>query len=239
MPLSPARWNRLLGATALGHPGQRRHRDPGEKLHKIGSALRYDSPTQMYRSLLSAAFQEPARLVPGGRDQAGAIERAFGAPAAMGVLERMMLADQLEYLPDDLLAKVDRVSMAVSLEVRVPLLDHRVAEFAWRLPRRFKVRNGETKWLLRRLLYRRVPRALVERPKMGFSVPIDQWLRGALREWAEDLLSPESLRRTTALDALATRAAWRSFQGGDGRVGGMAIWALLNFVAWDRRWGRG
>ena len=157
----------------------------------------------------------------------------------MGLIERMMLADQLEYLPDDLLAKVDRVSMAVSLEVRVPLLDHRVAEFAWRLPRRFKVRNGETKWLLRQLLYRRVPRALVERPKMGFSVPIDRWLRGDLRDWAEDLLSPESLRRSAALDTAAVREAWRSFGAADGRVGGTAMWALLNFVAWDRRWGQG
>jgi asparagine synthase (glutamine-hydrolysing) len=139
-------------------------------------------------------------------------------------------------LPDDLLAKVDRVSMAVSLEVRVPLLDHRVAEFAWSLPRRFKVRDGETKWLLRQMLYKRVPRAIIDRPKMGFSVPIDQWLRGALREWAEDLLSVKSLERCEVLDVNRVREAWREFLSGSGLVTGLAIWTVVLFVAWQRRW---
>ena len=151
-------------------------------------------------------------------------------------MERMMLADQLEYLPDDLLAKVDRVSMAVSLEVRVPLLDHSVAEFAWRLPRRFKVRGSETKWLLRQLLYARVPRALVDRGKMGFSVPIDRWLRGPLRHWAEALLSDSALRRSGVIEPAVARARWEGFLRHDGRVSGMGIWALLNFQAWQQRW---
>lgn len=236
--LSPKGWDRAARAMAPLIPAARKYRGPGEKLHKIGDALRHGDAAGMYRSLLSAAFQEPSRLVRGGRDVAGAVEAAFAMPGALGRIERMMLADQLEYLPDDLLAKVDRVSMAVSLEVRVPLLDHRVAEFAWRLPRRFKVRNGETKWLLRQLLYKRVPRAMVERPKMGFSVPIDRWLRGALRPWAEDLLSEAALARSGALEVGAARQAWQAFLRGDGRVGGMAIWALVNFQAWQQRWGR-
>jgi asparagine synthase (glutamine-hydrolysing) len=234
--LSPAGWDKAAKRLGPLVPAARKYRGPGEKLQKIGDALRHDTPAAMYRSLLSAAFQEPTRLVLGGRDVAGAVEAAFALPGDLGRIERMMLADQLEYLPDDLLAKVDRVSMAVSLEVRVPLLDHRVAEFAWRLPRRFKVRNGETKWLLRQLLYKRVPRGLIDRPKMGFSVPIDRWLRGALKPWAEELLSERALAESGALDAAVGRRAWRDFLRGDGRVGGMGIWALVNFQAWQRQW---
>jgi asparagine synthase (glutamine-hydrolysing) len=234
--MSPAAWDRTLGAAGSVVPTLRRTKHAGDKMHKLANALRHDSPAHMYRSLLSAAFQEPTRLVPGGHDVPGGIDRAFGLTGSLGSIERMMLADQMEYLPDDLLAKVDRVSMAVSLEVRVPLLDHRVAEFAWRLPRKFKIRDGETKWLLRQMLYKRVPRAMVERPKMGFSVPIDRWLRGALRPWAEDLLSSEALAASGALDVAVARAAWRDFLDANGRVTGMAIWALVNFQAWHRRW---
>jgi len=230
--LSPRSWDRVAALV----PGASKYRGPGEKLQKIGMALGHSAPADMYRSLLSAAFQEPISLVRGGQDTAGAIDAAFNADARLGWTERMMLADQGEYLPDDLLAKVDRVSMAVSLEVRVPLLDHRVAEFAWSLPRKFKIRAGETKWLLRQLLYKRVPRSMMERPKMGFSVPIDRWLRGPLQAWAEDLLSPAALERSGMLNVAGVRSAWSSFLSGDGRVSGMGIWALVNFQAWHQRW---
>jgi asparagine synthase (glutamine-hydrolysing) len=147
----------------------------------------------------------------------------------------MMLADQLVYLPDDLLAKVDRASMAVSLEARVPILDHRVAEFAWRLPRALKIRDGQGKWLLRQVLYRHVPKEMVDRPKVGFSVPIGSWLRGPLREWAEDLLAPTSLQRTGIVRSEPVRRAWAEFQNDPGRSG-QGIWALVMFQAWSERW---
>jgi asparagine synthase (glutamine-hydrolysing) len=154
---------------------------------------------------------------------------------ALSLPERMMLADQLDYLPDDLLAKMDRASMSASLEVRAPLLDHRLAALAWRLDPSLKIRDGRTKWILRRLLARDVPPALFERPKMGFSVPVRAWLTGPLRPWAEDLLSVESLRRIPALDPSAVQRAWRDLLAG--RAGnGVGIWAVLHLVAWWRRW---
>jgi asparagine synthase (glutamine-hydrolysing) len=187
----------------------------------------------MYRSLLSA-WQHPADVVseePIDFDQNEAI--LSGCEPA-NLLDRMMLADQLFYLPDDLLAKVDRASMAVSLEVRAPLLDHRVVEFSWRLPRSLKLRDGVGKWILRQVLYRRVPKELVERPKMGFSVPIDRWLRGPLKQWASELLSPDELARTGLLNPTAIREAWQGFQLG--RSAGAALWAVIMFQAWRARW---
>jgi asparagine synthase (glutamine-hydrolysing) len=147
----------------------------------------------------------------------------------------MMLADQTVYLPDDLLAKLDRASMAVSLEVRAPLLDHRVVELSWRLPRALKLRGGVGKWILRQVLYRRVPRPIVERPKMGFSVPIDRWLRGPLREWAGDLLASDRLLRGGLLDPDPIARGWRDVQEGR-RPAGSAVWAVLMFEAWRARW---
>lgn len=234
--LAPASWDQVARLLSPVVGARVRYRAPGEKLHKLRDLMRQPTAATQYRALVSAGFQDPGSLVRGGRDVAGGIASAFALDAPLGLMERMMLSDQLEYLPDDLLAKVDRVSMAVSLEVRVPLLDHAVAEFAWRLPRRFKVRGTETKWLLRQLLYARVPRALVDRAKMGFSVPIDRWLRGPLRGWAEDLLAPGSLRTTEALNVAEVRRAWEGFLRGDGRVSAMGIWALVNLQAWQRRW---
>jgi asparagine synthase (glutamine-hydrolysing) len=152
-------------------------------------------------------------------------------------VEQMQLFDTATYLPDDILQKVDRASMAVSLEVRPPLLDHRVVAFAWRLPRRMRIRGGETKWLLRRVLDRYVPRELVSRPKMGFAIPLASWLRGPLRPWAEDLLDPSRLGGGL-LDVAGVRKLWAEHVGGR-RNWAYALWTILMYEAWRRRWALG
>ena len=205
----------------------------GERVHKLADVMAAASPGDMYRSLLSA-WQPPQRVVLGAPvgDDPNAQILALSQPADL--LDRMMLADQTTYLPDDLLAKIDRASMAVSLEVRAPLLDHRVVEFSWRLPRSLKLRGTIGKWILRQVLYRRVPRSLVDRPKMGFSVPINRWLRGPLRQWAQGLLAADELRKG-GLDPRPIVHAWHDLQQGR-RQTGAALWAVIMFQAWRARW---
>jgi asparagine synthase (glutamine-hydrolysing) len=211
-----------------------RQRLAGEKLMKLGQVMGRDGDADMYRSLVSA-WQDPHRLVIGAQEPTSAVDRVLAQAWPSRLIDRMMYADQLAYLPDDQLAKIDRVSMGVSLEVRVPLLDHRVVEFASTLPTRFKVMNGKGKLILRRVLYRRVPEELVERPKMGFSVPLAQWLRGPLRQWSEDLLSEDALRRDEILQVEPIRRSWQSFLDGRGE-NALGLWAVLVFQAWRQRW---
>ena len=215
-------------------PALRRARLAGDRMHKLAELIRHDRGADMYRSVLSQ-WRDPERLVPGAREAPDGVGEVMAAPGPLAPMERMMLADQLGYLPDDLLAKLDRASMAVGLEARVPLLDHRVVELAWRLPRRLRVRDGVGKWLLRRILYRHVPPALVDRPKMGFTVPVEAWLRGPLRGWAEELLADHALRRGGLIDPVPVRAEWRELLAGRGR-GALAIWAVLVFQAWQAHW---
>jgi len=142
-----------------------------------------------------------------------------------------MLLDQLGYLPDDILAKVDRASMGVSLEARAPFLDHRVVELAWRLPLEQKIRGGEGKWIIRRILEKHLPRALFDRPKQGFAIPIDAWLRGPLRPWAEDLLAPDRLRREGYLEPGPVQDALREHLSGR-RNRQYELWSVLVFQSW-------
>lgn len=232
--LSAESWDRLHHSVAPMLPGRLRHRLPGEKMAKLGRLLTADHEAQMYRSLLSA-WQEPGMLL-GGVDEAPTpIAEVLGRRWPARLAERMMLADQRTYLTEDGLVKVDRASMAVSLEARVPLLDHRVVEFSWGLPAEMKIRDGVTKWVLRQVLYRHVPRSLVDRPKMGFTVPLATWLNGALRPWAEELLSEDRLRADGLLAVAPVRDAWRRFTAG-GHDLALPLWSVLMFQAWRQRW---
>lgn len=204
------------------------------KAERFATMLRAAGPQALYRHRVTH-WDPSSGLVPGAGEVATAYGGDPGALAAAPSLEQwMMNADSLVYLPDDILAKVDRAAMAVSLETRVPLLDHRIVEFALSLPLRMKIRDGEGKWVLKRLLDRHVPRALVERPKMGFGVPIDAWLRGPLRDWGEALLEPARLRREGFLDPRPVRRSWDLHQAGVAR-NGHHLWDVLMFQAWLER----
>ncbi|HWZ41872.1 MAG TPA: asparagine synthase (glutamine-hydrolyzing) [Candidatus Saccharimonadales bacterium] len=203
---------------------------PGHKLHRLADHLAMQDPADIYLRELSQ-WPDPCLVVLGAREPdtiAGAMAGLKWLPSEM---EMAMLTDLINYLPDDILTKVDRASMAVSLEARVPILDHRVVEFAWRLPLRFKIRDGKSKWALRQVLYRYVPRDLVERPKMGFGVPIDSWLRGPLREWAENLLSRQSLSASGFLAVEPIRQKWDEHLAG-ARNWQYQLWTVLMFQDW-------
>lgn len=212
-------------------PSSLRFANPADKLKKLADILRLDGDA-IYLRLISQC-DDPAALTHGLREHA--IDMQWpGEKSQDSLLERMQLFDTATYLPDDILQKVDRASMAVSLEVRPPLLDHRVVEFAWSLPRHMRLRKGETKWLLRRVLNRYMPRQLIERPKMGFGVPLASWLRGPLRDWAEDLLDPQRLGGGF-LDTDAVRKIWLEHVDGN-RNWAYALWTILMLEAWRRRW---
>jgi len=223
------RWSQLLSVV----PERARPRQAGDKLHKLAATLSGDGESALYRRLVTQ--WEPAEVMPGVEEAKGVLWDASVERDFPNALERMQFLDLVTYLPDDILTKVDRASMAVALEARVPLLDHRVVEFAWRLPRTAMIRGGVSKWLLRQVLYRHVPRALVERPKMGFAVPLADWLRGPLRPWAEDLLAEPRLRQAGFFDATVVRGAWAEHLGGR-RDHAIPLWGVLMFEAWRQRW---
>jgi asparagine synthase (glutamine-hydrolysing) len=210
---------------------------PGDKLHKFASILAAADPDRLYHRLVSVC-NAPGDLVIGGAEGATPILDPSIRRGVPDFTERMMLLDQLTYLPDDILVKVDRASMAVALEARSPLLDHRILEWAWRLPLELKQRDGESKWVLRQLLERYVPKSLTDRPKMGFGVPLDGWLRGPLREWAETLLDERRLRSEGFFNAPPIRAMWQTHLAGRGNHQ-KRLWSVLTFQAWREAWNAG
>ena len=226
----PSSWDRLFDLI----PSGARPRQPGDKLHKLAGVLG-DDPANYYHSLLSQ-WTGAWSLVKGAtRPESLAFSEEIRARFG-DELSWMQYADTVTYLPDDILTKVDRASMAVSLEARVPLLDHRVVDFAWHLPARLKMRGGQGKWLLRQVLYKYVPKPLVERPKMGFGVPIDAWLRGPLKDWAADLLDPTAMTQAGFLDPAPIQEKWVEHQSG-ARNWQHFLWNVLMFEAWRRAQG--
>jgi asparagine synthase (glutamine-hydrolysing) len=225
----PETWDALYDAVSALLPGATQH-NVGNKAHKLADLLSVSKVEQIYRGLVSH-WKQPSEVVVGGIEPMTALNNPARKATVRNFIELMMYLDQISYLPDDILVKVDRAAMGVSLETRMPLLDHRVVEFSWTLPASMRLRRGETKWALRQVLYKRVPRSLIERPKSGFAVPLEDWLRGALRDWAEELLSESRLKREGYLYPASVRAKWQEHLSGK-RNWAYHLWDVLMFQAW-------
>jgi asparagine synthase (glutamine-hydrolysing) len=228
--LSVETWNKI-GQSSISAVAPKSVRiRTGERVHKLAKLLQSQSDGDLYQNLLSVN-SDPASLVIGYVEQTSETERTFHRSS----FEDAMMTDTYDYLPDDILVKVDRASMAVSLEVRVPLLDPDVFSFAWGLHPDDRVQNGIGKWPLRQLLNRYVPAEIVERPKMGFGVPINKWLRAELREWASELLDGQLLQQQGYFHAEPIVRMW------DEHVSGTAdrsteLWPILMYQAWLQEW---
>jgi asparagine synthase (glutamine-hydrolysing) len=229
--LSPAAWNSLLDFVGPLTPAPLRGGIGGDKLHKLAGVLAVRTPDEMYKKGFTSHWANPADIVIDGIEPLTALTDPVQDIGLSDFAESMMYLDTMSYLPDDILVKVDRASMAVSLESRIPFLDHRLVEFAWRLPLSMKIRHGQGKWILRQVLYQYVPKDLIERPKMGFGVPIDAWLRGPLSDWAEDLLSESRLRQEGYFNPAPIRQKWAEHLSGK-RNWQYHLWDVLMFQAW-------
>lgn len=202
----------------------------GHRMYRLADFLQAEDPGHLYEILISH-WDTPGSLVIGSAGARELIRDQGSWEGALPYMRKMMLVDQCTYLPDDILAKVDRASMGVSLEVRAPLLDYRVVELSWKLPLHMLVRGRTQKWILKEILYKYVPKKLVDRPKMGFGVPIQKWLAGPLREWAADLLEPEMIRRQGFLNPDLIQSRWIEFLTGR-RPWDQHVWDILMFQSW-------
>jgi asparagine synthase (glutamine-hydrolysing) len=229
----PNRWDRAFGWSGPLLLGRRRSPRVGDKLFKLADILDFGSSQELYWDLVSHWRPSHGILVWDGEPQSPL--QAEPWPGLPDFFHKMMFWDMVTYLPDDILVKVDRAAMAVSLETRMPFLDHRVVEFAWSLPLSMKVRDGKGKWILRQLLHRHVPRDLVDRPKMGFGVPIGEWLRGPLRSWVEDLLEEKDMRQRGLIKPEPVRRKWEEHLSGR-RNWQYLLWDVLMLQAWLRHW---
>lgn len=219
----------LLNKCLARIPGRRYSSTRGTKLQDAAKAILTRDADAMYREMMSH-WSDPDAMVRQGSETKSIFWDKSVARSIPNLLDRMQFYDSITYLPDDILVKVDRAAMSVSLEARAPLLDHRVFEQAWHLPQNMKYRNGETKWILRQSLYKRVPRQMIERPKMGFGVPIDHWLRGPIRDWAENLLDEKRLAAQGLLDPAPIRQRWQAHLKGENWA--YPLWSMLMLQSW-------
>jgi len=228
--INTSQWD--LYNAKFGHvlPKSLRFTHLGDKVQKINELLKVSGPESLYYGLTSV-WQDPAMLVLNSTEPLSVLTDTNQWPTNTSFIEWMIALDTLTYMTDDILAKVDRASMAVSLETRVPILDHRVVEFSWCLPQHMKIRDNQGKWILRQLLYRHVPKEFFERPKQGFSVPLAEWLRGPLREWAEYLLDPLRLTQDGYFNVSYLRRIWGEHLSGKKNWQNQ-LWNVLMFQAW-------
>lgn len=236
--IRPSHWDGLFRMASALAPRKGLVSLPGQKVHKVAALLKARSVVELQENIVSQ-WPLPEQLLQGAPDQRNNARLHDAGAAVKDPVARQMLWDMHTYLVDDILTKLDRASMRVGLEARVPLLDHTVVELAWRIPIRYKIRDGEGKWILRRVLEKYVPPAIFERPKMGFSIPIDEWLRGALRDWAETYLSEKRLQEAGYLNAPVIRRSWEQHLSGRANRG-WPLWTVLMFETWRERvaqWG--
>ncbi|WP_445143429.1 asparagine synthase (glutamine-hydrolyzing) [Dyella sp. Tek66A03] len=228
--VKPDVWDNLMQGVEPLLPQKWHLASAGDKAHKLSEVLTLSSG-HAYLLRLASCWQDPARVVADAHEPATVLTDPAAWPRTNDLAQWMMAMDAQSYLPDDILVKVDRSAMANSLETRVPMLDHRVVEFALRMPLHMKIRDGQGKWILRQVLHRYVPRELIERPKMGFALPMDQWLRGPLRDWAEALLGERRLREEGYFDPMPIRKKWKEHLSGR-RNWQRQLWTVLMFQGW-------
>lgn len=228
--VSPSNWDAAFQGLSQVLPARFKQRVPGDKLHKLAEALTVEHPEAMYRNLVSI-WKSPTEVVLHSQEPETILTDQKRWAVLPDFVQRMMYLDLVTYLPDDILVKVDRAAMGVSLETRVPYLDHRVVEFAWRIPLGLKIRHGQGKWLMRQVLYKYVPSTLIERPKTGFGIPIVDWLRGPLRDWAEALLEETRLQQEGFFNTKLVKERWLEHLSGD-RNWHYYLWPILMFQAW-------
>lgn len=226
----PHLWDSLFRSLGFLLPEGLRYRSPGDKLHKISRILGASCPEDIYFDLI-AQTKDQNRLVVGSQSAFNVLSEPSNRPALREIEHRIMYLDSTTYLPDDILTKLDRAAMGVSLEGRVPLLDHRVVEFAWKLPLDMKIRNGQGKYALRQVLSHYVPAVLTERPKMGFGVPIDRWLREPLSDWSQALIQPDRLKSEGFFNPKRVQHLWKQHQSGR-RNHAAVLWSILMFQSW-------
>jgi asparagine synthase (glutamine-hydrolysing) len=228
--IPPGRWDGVFTSLGPVLPSVLKQKMPGDRMHKLAGIMAAPSPQTMYEMLCSH-WLPSARIVLDNDDCETNPIKSNHHSDLIDPAARMMYLDSVSYLPNDVLTKLDRAAMAVSLETRVPLLDHNLVEFAWRIPISMRIRDGHGKWILRQVLYKYVPKKLVDRTKMGFGIPLDAWLRGALRDWAESLLDARRLKDEGFFAPEPIREKWTEHVSGR-RNWQYHLWDILMFQAW-------